>query len=154
TLSAATATCGMILGTASYMLPEQAEGKGVDARSDIFSFGAVLYEMVTGCGAFPGDSRTSILSAVLSNEPQPASELVNGLPAQLDGIIARCLNKDPARRFESMADLKAGLEAAREECTSGTFRSVQARRHAYRWGVWAVLALVLLGVGGALWFAA
>ena len=109
----------MILGTASYMSPEQAAGKPVDARSDIFSFGSVLYEMVTGQRAFQGDSKMSILAAVLNQEPKPASEISRALPRDLEKIITRCLRKDPSRRFQHMADLKMALEELKEESDSG-----------------------------------
>ena len=86
---------GTILGTASYMSPEQAAGKPVDARSDIFSFGSVLYEMVTGQRAFQGDSKMATLAAVLNQEPKPATEIARSLPRDLEKIITRCLRKDP-----------------------------------------------------------
>ena len=111
---------GSIAGTAAYMSPEQAEGKLVDARSDIFSFGAVLYEMATGTRAFQGDSRLSTLSAVLRENPKPPSQAAPGVPRELDRIIARCLRKDPARRFQAMPDLKVALEELKEESDSGT----------------------------------
>src|SRR5262249_60471597 len=95
-----------IAGTAPYIPPEQAEGKSVDARSDIFSFGALLYEMVTGQRAFQGESKISTLSAVLRNEPKPAGEVVKGLPRRLDHIIARCLRKDPVERFQNTTELR------------------------------------------------
>ena len=109
---------GTILGTASYMSPEQAAGKPVDARSDIFSFGSVLYEMVTGQRAFQGDSKMSTLAAVLNQEPKPASEISRALPHDLEKIITRCLRKDPSRRFQHMADLKVALEELKEESDS------------------------------------
>ena len=89
---------GTIVGTTAYMSPEQAEGEPVDARSDIFSFGAVLYEMVTGRRAFRGDTKLSILSAILKEEPEPASSIRKEIPPELGRIIARCLRKDPGRR--------------------------------------------------------
>jgi len=95
---------GRMSGTLPYMSPEQAEGKKVDARTDVFSFGAVLYEMVTGHRAFRGDSPVSTLSAILKDEPNPCDANV---PRDLQRIIARCLRKDPERRFQTMADLKA-----------------------------------------------
>jgi Tol biopolymer transport system component len=110
---------GTILGTASYMSPEQAAGKAVDARSDIFSFGSVLYEMVTGQRAFQGDSQMSILAAVLNQEPKPASEISKALPQDLGKTITRCLRKDPSRRFQHMADLKVALEELKQESDSG-----------------------------------
>ena len=91
----------MIVGTVSYMSPEQAEGKKVDARSDIFSFGSVLYEMVSGQQAFQGDSKMSTLAAILNQEPKPISQLVPGIPRDLEKIINRCLRKDPERRFQA-----------------------------------------------------
>ena len=87
---------GTILGTVAYMSPEQAEGKKVDARSDIFSFGSMLYEMLTGQRAFTGGSKLASLSAVLHQEPQPASQTVADLPPELERIIARCMKKDPS----------------------------------------------------------
>ena len=87
---------GVIVGTAAYMSPEQAEGKPVDGRSDIFSFGAMLYEMTTGRRAFAGDSWASTVAAVLHQEPKRPE----GLPAELERIVLRCLRKDPAKRFQ------------------------------------------------------
>ena len=98
---------GVVLGTAQYMSPEQAAGKKVDARSDIFSFGAVLYEMVTAQRAFQGDSVMEMVAAILNQEPKPLPPKV---PHNLTKIILRCLRKDPARRYQSMADLKVALE--------------------------------------------
>ena len=110
---------GTIVGTVSYMSPEQAEGKKVDARSDIFSFGAVLYEMVTGQKAFQGDSKLSTLTAVLKQEPKPISQLVPATPHDLEKIINRCLRKDGERRFQHMADIKVALQELKEESDSG-----------------------------------
>ena len=93
----------MIVGTVSYMSPEQAEGRKVDARTDIFSFGAVLYETITGRRAFCGGSALSILSAVLREEPKPAAEIAPGLPRDLDRIVTRCLHKDRNRRYNTQA---------------------------------------------------
>jgi len=98
---------GTILGTAAYMSPEQAEAKPVDARSDIFSFGLVLYEMLSGRRAFSGDSAISIMFAILHNEP----ERLDTAPA-LQRILARCLRKSPADRFQSMAQVRDALVAA------------------------------------------
>ena len=145
---------GSIVGTVSYMSPEQAEGKKVDARSDIFGFGSLLYEMVTGRRAFQGDSRLSTLSAVLREEPKPASEIVEGLPRELERIIARCLRKNPERRFQTMADLKVALEELKEESDSGTLSAAPARQQRPRRQVaWAgaLLAAFTLGLG-TLWF--
>ena len=101
---------GAIVGTVAYMSPEQAEGKKVDERSDVFSFGALLYEMVTGRRAFTGDTSLSTLAAVLRSEPRPPSEITEGIPRDLERIILRCIRKDPARRFQYATDLRVDLE--------------------------------------------
>ena len=111
---------GTIVGTVAYMSPEQAEGKPVDARSDLFSFGSLLYEMVTGQRAFHGDSKLSTLSAILKEDPKPISALVADAPHDLEKIITRCLRKDPARRFQHTADLQIALAELKEESDSGT----------------------------------
>ena len=122
---------GVIVGTLSYMSPEQAEGRKVDARSDIFSFGSVLYEMVTGQRAFQGDSKLSTLAAILKQEPKPISQLVPGISSDLEKIINRCLRKDPGRRFQHIDDVKVELEELKESDSSavaGTPAVVQAGR--------------------------
>jgi Tol biopolymer transport system component/serine/threonine protein kinase len=145
---------GTIMGTVSYMSPEQAEGKKVDARSDIFSFGALLYEMVTGRRAFQGDSRLSTLTAILREEPKPAGQVVEGLPRELERIIARCLRKDLGRRFQAMPDLKVALEELKEESESGTLGPVPAAKQSYRWRLpWTIALLAVTGMIVALWFA-
>jgi serine/threonine protein kinase/tetratricopeptide (TPR) repeat protein len=101
-------TKGSILGTAAYMSPEQAEGKPIDARSDIFSFGSVLHEMLSGRHAFRGDSNLAILYAVLREMPEP---LPGGLPIGLQNVVSRCLQKDPTLRLQSAGELKSALEA-------------------------------------------
>ena len=87
---------GTILGTTAYMSPEQAEGRKLDARTDIFSFGTVLYEMLTGRKAFVGDTRVATVSAILKEEPKP----VENIPAELDKILRRCLRKDREKRIQ------------------------------------------------------
>jgi eukaryotic-like serine/threonine-protein kinase len=98
---------GNIVGTAAYMSPEQAHGHPIDARSDVFSFGAVLYEMLSGCRAFGGTSVVDVLSAVIRTEPQSIRT-----PSALDPIVRRCLAKPAGERFQTMADVKAALEHA------------------------------------------
>jgi serine/threonine protein kinase len=115
---------GVIMGTIGYMSPEQAEGKSLDARSDIFSFGAVLYEMTTGRPAFGGNSTVSTLSALLRDQPQPAAEIVPGVPREIDRIIARCLRKDADQRYQHAGDLKIDLQQVQKDLASG--RSVAA----------------------------
>jgi serine/threonine protein kinase len=116
---------GTILGTVAYMSPEQADGHKVDERSDIFSFGAVLYEMITGRRAFGGDSKLSTLAAVLHNEPSALSESTDAVPRELQRIIMRCLRKDPARRWQTIADLKVALEDVLEEIESGKQTAIE-----------------------------
>jgi serine/threonine protein kinase len=105
---------GSIVGTAGYMSPEQADGRPVDARSDVFAFGAVLYQMVTGRLAFQGHSAVSTLAAVLHQEPAPITDVLRESPPDLDKLIARCLRKDRERRIQHMDDVKPALEATRD----------------------------------------
>jgi Tol biopolymer transport system component len=143
---------GVILGTAAYMSPEQAEGKPVDPRSDIFSFGAMLYEMATGRRAFAGDSWASTISAVLSQEPKRPDDL----PGELERIVLRCLRKDPAKRFQHMDDVCVALEELKEESDSGKLATAAAapatpprrrRRQMYA----AAAACVLLVAAALAW---
>jgi serine/threonine protein kinase len=112
---------GSIMGTVSYMSPEQAEGKRVDARSDIFSFGSVIYEMVTGRRAFHGDSGISTLTSVLRDDIKPIAEVVPDVPPLLEVIIARCLNKDPEARWQTMKEVGDALSSLRRTLDSGIF---------------------------------
>ena len=100
---------GTVLGTVAYMSPEQAEGKALDSRSDVFSFGAVLYEMVAGRRAFCGDTMASVLTAVLRDEPAELQA-----PRALVRIVERCLAKPPAQRFRAMSELKSALQQVTE----------------------------------------
>lgn len=109
TVEAALTREGSIIGTVSYMSPEQAEGKHVDARSDIFSFGDVLYEMVTGKRAFEGRSGISTLSSILRDDVRPIYESAPDVPPLLEQIILRCLPKDPAARWQSMKEIESAL---------------------------------------------
>jgi serine/threonine protein kinase/Tol biopolymer transport system component len=145
TLSATLA--GHIVGTPGYMSPEQAQGKQVDARSDIFSFGSVLYEMVTGRRAFQGETTLATLSAILEKEPTLASAILPKTPPALERLIASCLQKDAERRIQRMSEVRLTLEDLKEESRSGKLRaSVRPRSKA--WAVAAVLLLVL-GVAAA-----
>jgi serine/threonine protein kinase len=123
----------------------------IDARSDIFSFGSVLYEMLTGRRAFQSDTKASTIAAILKEEPKPPSQIVEGLPREVERIVRRCLRKDPEQRFQTMADLKVALAEAKEESDSGVLESTKTttpkRRRMLLW-VSAVAALLAAGV----WF--
>jgi predicted Ser/Thr protein kinase len=146
---------GRILGTVSYMSPEQAEGKKVDARSDIFSFGTLLYEMLTGERAFRGESTLSTLSAILTLEPRPLRSLAPSIPPEVERVITRCLRKDPEKRWQNMSDIRIALAELKEETETGSRidgarqRPVRAAGTGSRWsmlaGALAGLALVLAG---------
>ena len=142
---------GVIVGSVPYMSPEQAEGKPVDARSDIFSFGAVLYEMVTGQRALRGESTISTLAAVVEKDPPPASEISSTTPPELERLIARCLRKDVNRRSQHMADVKLALEELRDESESGKLALRPAAvvdAGARRW-VWPAVAVVCVLIAAA-----
>jgi eukaryotic-like serine/threonine-protein kinase len=139
---------GKIVGTVAYMSPEQAEGKTVDARSDIFSFGAVLYEMVTGTRAFQGTSSVQTLAAVINEEPKLPSQLAKDLPRELERLILRCLRKDPTRRFQIMADVAVELEEIKTE--SGTqIAAAQgpARKRRMRWSIISTVSILMAAAG-------
>ena len=110
---------GHIMGTVAYMSPEQAEGKPVDPRSDVFSLGIILFEMATGQRPFGGDTSISVLSSILKDSPRPITDLNQGLPRDLARIVNRCLAKDPAQRFQSALGLKNELVTLRQESASG-----------------------------------
>ncbi len=111
---------GKILGTVSYMSPEQAEGKPVDARSDVFSLGIVLYEMATGKRPFAGDNPISTLSAILRDTPPSVDVVKRGLAPEFARIVQRCLEKDPNRRFSQAQDLFVELQSLQQKAASGT----------------------------------
>ena len=139
---------GTVLGTVAYMSPEQAEGKPLDARSDIFSFGAVLYEMTTGRRAFAGDSKAAIVAAVLNKEPSPPGETALEMPAELERLIRRCLRKDPSKRQQHIADVKVLLEELKEESESVKLATVKARKGQRRlWATATTLAIAAAGAG-------
>ena len=130
---------GSILGTVQYMSPEQLQSKPVDARSDLFSFGCVLYELLTGKRAFDGENPASVIAAVLEREPAPLE-----ISPPLDRVVERCLAKDPDQRFQTAIDLKAALKWAVEQ-------TPQLRKPAWRWWIGAAAAAMLalgLGLGG------
>jgi serine/threonine-protein kinase len=118
TTAAASTAHGEILGTLHYMAPEQLEGKDVDARTDIFAFGAVVHEMLTGKKAFEGQSQASVIAAILEREPPPPSALQPMAPLALDRIVRRCLAKDPDDRWQTARDVAAELKWIAESETA------------------------------------
>ena len=142
---------GKIVGTVAYMSPEQAEGKKVDARSDIFSFGSVLYEMVTGGQAFHGDTKASTLAAILKDNPRPASQLVEGIPREVERLISRCLRKEVNQRSQHMDDVKIALEELKEESDSGVLGTAAGSkpkpRRRLTWALSVAAALLIVTVG-------
>ncbi len=117
---------GRIVGTVAYMSPEQAEGKAIDARSDVFSLGVTLYQMATGKRPFAGETSLSTLTAIMRDTPAPVTDLNPGLPPDLGRIISRCLAKSPADRFSSAQGLRAELEMLRQESLTGGGRARRA----------------------------
>jgi serine/threonine protein kinase len=148
---------GAVAGTPAHMSPEQASGGKVDARSDIFSFGAVLWEMVTGRRAFSGRSSAETLAAILREQPKPPSELVPDLPRDLERIILRCLRKESDRRFQHMLDVKVELQDVKEESDSqatAAGAAIAAKRRSRRYWVAGAVALFLIlatAAGLTLW---
>jgi serine/threonine protein kinase/Flp pilus assembly protein TadD len=110
---------GSALGTVAYMSPEQARGEELDARSDLFSFGAVLYEMATGRQAFGGNTAGTIYDAILHATPEPPDRINTALPAGLDQVIAKALEKDRRLRYQTASDLRADLQRLRHDSDSG-----------------------------------
>jgi eukaryotic-like serine/threonine-protein kinase len=102
---------GVVMGTVGYMAPEQVRGEAADHRADIFAFGAILYEMLTGTRAFEGASAVEIMGAILKDDPVPVSDIVPAIPPGLQRIVHRCLEKDPGQRFRTASDLAFALES-------------------------------------------
>jgi TolB-like protein/tetratricopeptide (TPR) repeat protein len=147
---------GMLLGTVGYMSPEQAQGRQVDARADIFAFGCVLYEMVAGRRAFAGDSRIETLHAILKDHPPDLSDIRRDVPPMLDRIVRRCLEKAPENRFQTARDLVFALEALADgsERRSSAVAPAIAPKRASRWMAAAVIALAVLASGTSVWWLA
>ena len=145
---------GTLVGTFQYMSPEQLEGRAADARSDIFAFGALLYEMATGRRAFDGRSRASVIAAILSSEPTPMSELRPMLPPALDRLVRVCLAKDPDDRWQTAHDVMMELQWIRDSGSKAGVAAPVARRRMTRersaWAI-AIVAVIAAGVFAAAW---
>ncbi len=150
TISHQATKSGVILGTAAYMSPEQARGKTVDRRADIWSFGVVLLEMLTGRPTFTGDSLTDVLAAVVRSEPD-LSALPPGIPPAVRRLLGRCLDKDPKRRLRDIGEARVLLESPEEASAAASPDAIAPPPPRGRPGTWLAVALVLaaLAVGGA-----
>jgi len=148
-------TPGMIVGTLAYMSPEQARGERIDAQSDVFSFGSVFYEMLTGKKAFEGPSTAALLTAVLRDDPKPVSEFRRDIPPELRRIVARCLKKNPEERYPSAAELAHDLRTCNELLfpeSGAALTPARIAREAKRPWVLVPLALTaILLATGAIW---
>ena len=141
---------GTILGTFQYMAPEQLEGNEADARSDIFAFGAVLYEMATGKRAFDGKSQASLIGSILRDQPPPASSIAPMTPPALDRVIATCLAKDPDDRFQTAHDVRLQLQWITEGGSqAGVPAPVAHRRKSRERLAWTIAAAALVLAAGA-----
>ena len=150
---------GKILGTTPYMSPEQLKGKAVDQRSDIFSLGTILYAMATGKHPFLAESSAEVISSILSHHPPEVAEVREGLPDYLSGVIRRCLEKNPADRYQSARGLEEDLERLRDGIRSGTVPQTlvmsgpaQGGRHGFHlsWRTAMISLAVVALIGGAL----
>ncbi|HXX00407.1 MAG TPA: serine/threonine-protein kinase, partial [Candidatus Acidoferrales bacterium] len=148
TLTSPATLPGMVMGTVGYMSPEQVRGGASDARSDIFSFGAVLYEMLTGKRAFKRDTSAETMTAILREEPPELIDTGWQAPLELQRILGRCLEKSAERRFQSASDLAFAIESL-----SGTSaaRSIEAPKARRAWVPWAAVALLVVAFGAAVW---
>jgi Tol biopolymer transport system component/predicted Ser/Thr protein kinase len=145
---------GTIVGTFQYMAPEQLEGRDIDARADIFSFGALLYEMLTGKTAFTGKSRASLIAAILTAEPPPITALRPMTPVNLERVVKKCLAKDPDDRWQSASDLATELRWMAE---AGSHPAVAATKETpWKRATWllAAVAAVAIAIAALTWFKA
>ena len=155
-LATQTATAaGIVLGTALYMSPEQARGLTVDARTDVWSLGVVLYEMVAARPPFAGRTTSDLIAAILEHNYEPLSRLGANVPPELARIVGKTLRKDPEQRYQVMKDLLLDLEALRDETTprqAASAENVPARSRTSRRRRWAAALIIMLGFAAAMWW--
>lgn len=148
TLASGATSPGMVMGTVGYMSPEQVRGEATDARSDIFSFGAVLYEMLTGKRAFKRNTSAETMTAILREEPPELSETGWQGPLGLQRILGRCLEKNVERRFQSASDLAFAIESLSGTSSTKNLAQPKAVR---AWWPWAAAAIAVCLLAGAMW---
>jgi eukaryotic-like serine/threonine-protein kinase len=153
TLASLGTAAGVVLGTPGYMAPEQVRGQPADVRTDIFAFGAVLYEMLCGLRAFRRDTAAESMTAVLREDPAEMSDAVHPVSPALDRIVRRCLEKSPDQRFQSARDLSFALSALSGTDASGFAQAKEAPRH-ISLRTWIPVALALIAVAAVTWFVA
>ena len=142
---------GAVLGTLQYMSPEQIEGHEADARSDIFAFGLVLYELITGKRPFTGKSQASLIASILKEQPPPLGEMQPLTPPGLERVLQTCLEKDPDKRWQSAREVKHALEWMTQQAAPEVGQAISPPAAGLRLRLWqgvALLALIALGVGG------
>ena len=137
---------GLVMGTVPYMSPEQVQGSEVDHRSDIFSFGILLYEMATGKRPFQGENNAAVISSILRDEPDTVSSIRSELPNHLGRIIKRCLAKEPDRRPQSAKDLRNELEELAKEVETGAVPQAASLEASRPIGRWLAIAVVLIAI--------
>ena len=150
TVTSSPTMAGVVMGTAGYMSPEQVRGETVDHRTDIFAFGAVLYEMISGQRAFHRDTAAETMTAILKEDPPELGDTAKVVSPALDRIVRRCLEKRPEQRFQSAQDLAFALGALSSTDASGAVRARPAPRETRSW-LWAIGALALLTVAAIVW---
>ena len=153
TLTSTPTQAGVVMGTAGYMAPEQVRGQAIDHRTDLFAFGSVLYEMISGQRAFSRDTSAETMTAILKEDPPELANRANVVSPALERIVRRCLEKRPEQRFQSAQDLAFALGTLSGTDASGAARATPAPPPKARRWLWAAGALALLSIYAVVWFA-